>query len=150
MPNGPTVPSTPYRLRLPGPTVVPECVRQAVSQPVVNHRGPEFRAMFARVQESVQPLLGTANSPLFFASSCTGLIEASLDNMLSAGERVLVVVNGQFGERFAEIASTLGAQVDRLEIPWVDVVDPEDIAGRVATANYRAVVVVHNESSTGM
>jgi len=150
MPNRTTVPSVPYRLRLPGPTVVPEPVRQAISQPVVNHRGPEFRTMLARVQELVQPVLGTANSALFFASSGTGLMEASLANILSPGERVLVVVNGQFGERFAEIALILGAQVDRLEIPWGQIVDPEDIAGRVATANYRAVVVVHNESSTGM
>ena len=73
--------------------------------------------MFARVQELMQPVLGTSNSALFFASSGTGLMEASLANILSPGERVLVVVNGQFGERFAEIASTLGAQVDRLEIP---------------------------------
>jgi aspartate aminotransferase-like enzyme len=106
--------------------------------------------MTARVKELVQPVLGTANSVLLFASSGTGLMEASLANILSPGERVLVMVNGQFGERFAEIAAVLGAQVDRLEIPWGHVVDPEDIAGRVATVNYRAVVVVHNESSTGM
>src|SRR5215831_21063248 len=78
MPNRTTVPSVPYRLRLPGPTVVPEPVRQAISQPVVNHRGPEFRTMLARVQELVQPVLGTANSALFFASSGTGLMEAKL------------------------------------------------------------------------
>lgn len=150
MPNRTTVPSVPYRLRLPGPAAVPERVRQAISQPVVNHRGPEFRALQARVQELMQPVLGTVNPALFFASSGTGVMEASLTNILSPGERVLVAVNGQFGERFADIAMVLGAEVHRLEIPWGQVVDPEDIARRVATADYRAVVVVHNESSTGM
>jgi aspartate aminotransferase-like enzyme len=150
MPDQTTVPPVPYRLRLPGPTVVPERVWQAISGPIVNHRGPEFRAMVARVQELVQPVLGTANPVFFFASSGTGLMEAGLANILSPGERVLVAVNGQFGERFAEIATVLGAQLDCLEVPWGHVVDPEDIAARVTTANYRAVVVVHNESSTGM
>jgi aspartate aminotransferase-like enzyme len=98
----------------------------------------------------MQPVLGTVNPVLFFASSGTGVMEASLANILTPGERVLVVVNGQFGERFAEIAVVMGAHVDRLEIPWGQVVDPDDIARRVATADYRAVVVVHNESSTGM
>jgi aspartate aminotransferase-like enzyme len=150
MPNGATDPTLSYRLRLPGPAAVPERVRQAIFQPVVNHRGPEFRALFARVQELVQPILGAANPVLLFASSGTGVMEASLANILSPGERVLVTVNGQFGERFAGIAEALGEQVDRLEIPWGRVVDPEDIAKRIVTAEYRAVVVIHNESSTGM
>lgn len=150
MANRTTAPSVLYRLRLPGPTAVPERVWQAISQPVINHRGPEFRALYSRLQELVRPVLGTVNPALFFASSGTGVMEASLANILSPGERVLVVVNGQFGERFAEIAGVLGGQVDRLEIPWGHVVDPEDIARRVASVDYRAVVVVHNESSTGM
>jgi len=102
------------------------------------------------MQELMQPVIGTVNPLLFFASSGTGAMEASLVNILSPGERVLVVVNGQFGERFAEIAGILGAQVSRLEIPWGQAVDPEDIARRVAITDYRAVVLVHNESSTGM
>jgi len=94
--------------------------------------------------------MGNVNPVLLFASSGTGVMEASLANILAAGERVLVVVNGQFGKRFAEIAETLSARVDRLEIPWGRVVEPEQIAALVATVDYRAVVVVHNESSTGM
>jgi len=95
-------------------------------------------------------VMGSVNPVLVFASSGTGMMEASLANILAPGERVLVAVNGQFGERFAEIAGSLGAQVDRLEIPWGRVVDPAQIANQAATEDYRAVVVVHNESSTGM
>jgi aspartate aminotransferase-like enzyme len=143
-------PALSYRLRLPGPTAVPERVQQAISRPLVNHRGPEFRALYGRVQELVRPIMETANPVFVFAGTGTGMMEASLANILAPGERVLVVVNGQFGERFAAIAEALGAQVDRLEIPWGRVVAPEQIVSEVAKADYRAVVVVHNESSTGM
>jgi aspartate aminotransferase-like enzyme len=139
-----------YRLRLPGPTAVPERVRQAIAQPVVSHRGPEFRAIFSRAEELLQPILGTRNRVLFFASSGTGMMEASLVNILSPGERVLVSCHGQFGERFAAIARALGAAVDTIATPWGQAVAPADIEKRVNTADYRAVVVVHNESSTGV
>ncbi len=141
---------TRYRLRLPGPTEVPERIRRAMAQPVVSHRGPEFRALFRRAEELIQPILGTRNGVLFFASSGTGMMEASLVNVLAPGERVLVVVNGQFGERFAAIARTMGACVDVFEVPWGLVAEPAEIGSRARKAEYRAVVVVHNESSTGV
>ncbi|HLX46058.1 MAG TPA: alanine--glyoxylate aminotransferase family protein [Bryobacteraceae bacterium] len=139
-----------YRLRLPGPTAVPERVRQAIALPALNHRGPEFRATFARVEELIKPVMGTANPVLFFASSGTGVMEASLVNVLSPGEAVLVCVSGQFGERFAGIARALGAKVDTLDVEWGRAIDPAEIEARVKAADYRAVVVVHNESSTGV
>jgi aspartate aminotransferase-like enzyme len=139
-----------YRLRLPGPTAVPERVRQAIARPVVSHRGPEFRAIFTRAEELLQPILGTRNPVLFFASSGTGMMEASLVNILAPGERVLVCCNGQFGERFASIARVLGAAVDWIESPWGWAIDPSAVEKRVRAADYRAVVVVHNESSTGV
>lgn len=140
----------PYRLRLPGPTTVPERVRAATACPVVSHRGPEFRRALARCEELLQPIAGTRNRTLFFASSGTGMMEAALVNVLGAGERVLIAGHGQFGERFAAIARSMGIAVDPLEIPWGCAPDAADIASRLAAADYRAVVVVHNESSTGV
>ena len=131
-------------MRLPGPTAVPERVRQAIARPVVSHRGPEFRAIFARVEELIQPVLGTRNPVLFFASSGTGMMEASLVNILAPGERVLISTHGQFGERFAAIARALGACVDTLDTPWGGVPHPAEIEECVAAADYRAVVIVHN------
>jgi aspartate aminotransferase-like enzyme len=139
-----------YRLRLPGPTAVPERVRQALARPMVSHRGPEFTAILRRAEELIQPILGTRNRVFFFAASGTGMMEASLANVLAPGERVLVAVNGQFGERFADVAAALGARVDRLEIPWGCAVEAGAVEDRVRSADYRAVVVVHNESSTGV
>jgi aspartate aminotransferase-like enzyme len=140
---------TGYRLRLPGPTEVPERVRQAIARPVVNHRGPEFRADLAHAEALIQPVLGTKNRVLFFACTGTGAMEASIANIIAPGERLLVAVNGQFGERYAEIGRALGAQVDRIEFPWGEGVDPAAIEARVRETEYRAVIAIHNESSTG-
>lgn len=140
----------PYRLRLPGPTEVPERVRQAIACPVLNHRGPEFRTVLSRAEALIQPVLGTKNRVLFFASTGTGMMEAALVNIVIPGERLLVVAQGQFGERFAAIGRVLKADIDLLEVPWGEAVDPESIAARLEKADYRAVIVVHNESSTGV
>jgi aspartate aminotransferase-like enzyme len=129
---------------------VPERVRQAIARPVVSHRGAEFRAVLGRAEELIRPVLGTANPVMFLASSGTGMMEASLVNVLGACERVLIVVHGQFGERFVSIAKAMGAQVDTVDVEWGLTPDPEEIERRVAAADYRAVVVVHNESSTGV
>lgn len=142
--------SAAYRLRLPGPTAVPERVRQAVAQPVINHRGPEFRALLSRCEDLIKPVLGTNDPVVFFASSGTGVMEASLVNVLRPRDKVLVCVNGQFGERFASIARSLQADVDVLDIPWGNPVDPEDVKRQVLRNDYRAVIVVQNESSTGV
>jgi aspartate aminotransferase-like enzyme len=78
------------------------------------------------------------------------MMEAALVNVLAPGERVLVVIHGQFGERFASIAEAMGAEVDRLEVEWGYAPDPAAIEARLREREYRALVVVHNESSTGV
>src|SRR5271170_5767956 len=107
-----------YRLRLPGPTTVPERVRQAIALPALDHRGTEFREIFARAEELIKPVMGTVNPILFFACSGTGVMEASLVNTLAPGDPVLVCVAGQFGQRFAAIAKALGARVDVIDVEW--------------------------------
>jgi aspartate aminotransferase-like enzyme len=140
----------PYRLRLPGPVAVPQRVLQATALPMLNHRGPEFREIVAAVQERIRPVIGTQNSVMFFASSGTGVMEASLANVCGPGESVLVCSNGQFGERYASIARSLKLNVDDLMFEWGTPVLAEAVAERLRKKNYRAVVVVHNESSTGV
>jgi aspartate aminotransferase-like enzyme len=140
----------PYRLRLPGPTAVPERVREAIARPVLAHRGAEFRVILERCEELLRPIAGTARHIFFFASTGTGMMEAALVNVLAPGERVLIVVHGQFGERFAAIAGALGAQVEPIETEWGYAPRVEEIAGRLVGQRYRAVIVVHNESSTGV
>src|SRR6266849_1953252 len=95
-----------YRLRLPGPAAVPERVRAALAQPVLNHRGPEFRAVLAETTAGLRRIFGTRHDVLMFGSSGTGAMEAALANVLGPGDALLIVVAGQFGERFASIAES--------------------------------------------
>lgn len=139
-----------YRLRLPGPTMVPERIRQATALPILNHRGAEFKAMLAECQKRLKSVFGTAHDVLIFAGSGTAMMEASLANILSPGEKVLVVVAGQFGDRFVSIAKALGAQIDTVDVEWGHTLDSTRVAERLRQNSYRAVVMVHNESSTGV
>jgi aspartate aminotransferase-like enzyme len=139
-----------YRLRLPGPTTVPERIRLATAAPMQAHRGAEFKAMLAEVQGGLRAVYGTRQDVFLFAGSGTAMMEASLANVVGPGEAVLVAVAGQFSERYAAIAAALGAEVDALECEWGQGIDIQRFAERVARRDYRAAVVVHNESSTGV
>jgi aspartate aminotransferase-like enzyme len=144
-----SVPSD-YRLRMPGPAAVPERVRAATALPILSHRGPEIRVILDEVVTLMRGVIGTARDVFLFGTSGTGAMEAALINVLSTGDAVLVVENGQFGERFSSIAEGLPVQLDRLELPWGEVPDAAMIAERLKVKAYRAVVVIHNESATGV
>lgn len=148
--NGANYPADLYRLRLPGPVAVPEQVRAAIGLPVVSHRGPEFRKIWGNVIAKVQSLFGTRNEVHLFACSGTGVMEAALLNIVARGERILVVQNGQWGERFTAIGRALGAIADGIDVPWGENVDLGVLRARLREHDYRALVVVHNESSTGV
>src|SRR5215475_12247448 len=139
-----------YRLRMPGPAAIPERVRAATALPILSHRGPEFRLILGEVTELLRGLLGTRHDVFLIGASGTGGMEAALINVLSAGDAVLVVENGQFGERFSSIAATMPVTLDRLQVPWGLPPDAAAIAERVRQKRYRAVVVIHNESATGV
>jgi aspartate aminotransferase-like enzyme len=141
---------THYRLRLPGPTTVPARVRAALAEPMISHRGTEFREILADIARQLQPIFGTKNAPLLFGCSGTGVMEAALVNVLHPGESVLIVSNGQWGERFAAIGTAIGARVDSIDVPWGEDVDPDVVEARLKSRDYRALVYVHNESSTGV
>ena len=133
-----------------GPTAVPERIRQATALPILNHRGAEFKAMLAECQQRLKPIFGTAHDVLLFAGSGTAMMEAALANMLGPGDAVLIIVAGQFGDRFVSIAKALGASIDTVDVEWGRALDAQRVAERLKQRPYRAVVMVHNESSTGV
>lgn len=141
----------PYRLRLPGPTEVPERVLQATAKPVLNHRGPEFAQQLGEVADLLRPVMGTKNEIMVFASSGTGVMEASVANAVVSGEKILILNNGQWGGRFKSIAAALGigAGIDEIEVPWGEAIPAEVLKARLAQGGYAAVIAIHNESSTG-
>ncbi len=138
-------------LRIPGPTPCPDGVLEAVGGAMMNHRGPEFAAIIRRVTGGLNWVFGVSSDVLILTASGTGGLEAAVVNVLSPGDRVLAVTIGVFGNRFAAIAETYGADVVRYEVEWGAAADPAEIARRLdADAAIKAVLVTHNETSTGV
>ena len=115
-------------LRTPGPTPLPAEVREALGRDMVDHRGPEFTAVLGEVTASLRELHRTSNDLLVFTGSGTGGLEAAVVNLFSAGETVLVVSIGYFGERFATIARAFGLNVVKLDAGPGEAADPAQVA----------------------
>ena len=101
------------QLRIPGPTPLPDAVREAGSRQMVNHRGPEFKELLGRVTAGIKRGFRTENDVLILSCSGTGGLEAAVVNFLSPGDSVLSVSIGVFGDRFAKIATRYGADVTK-------------------------------------
>ncbi|MDQ7844344.1 MAG: alanine--glyoxylate aminotransferase family protein [Armatimonadota bacterium] len=138
-------------LLIPGPTMLPPEVREAMAAQMVNHRGEAFGRILREVLEGLGRIYETASPVLPFAASGTGGLEAAVANVLSPGDRVLALSCGAFGDRFAEIARTYGAEVITLEAPWGTGIEPDAVAAALRRhAPVAAVLVTHNETSTGV
>lgn len=145
------MPETDMNLRVPGPTPVPAEVATAGSQPMVNHRGPEFAASMAAVLEGLKPFFGSESQPLLLTGSGTGALEAAVVNVLSPGDKVLSVTGGVFGDRFAAIAQAFGADVRFLRVEWREAAQVDAVVDAArGIPNLKAVLLTHNETSTGV
>ncbi|HJT63283.1 MAG TPA: alanine--glyoxylate aminotransferase family protein [Candidatus Limnocylindria bacterium] len=138
-------------LRVPGPTPIPRAVRDAQAQPMINHRGPEFGELLRETTAGLARLIGTDGEVFLLTGSGTGSLEAAVVNVLSPGDRVLGVSIGAFGDRFAKIAEIFGAHVDRVDFEWGEAADPGRVGEYLAAEPpYAAVLLTHNETSTGV
>ena len=145
------MPAMDQNLRVPGPTPLPAEVREAQAAPMIDHRGTEFGEMLREISANLAELIGTRADVLLLTGSGTGALEAAVLNTLSPGDRVLAVTIGAFGDRFAKIASAFGAHVERFEVPWGEAAEPPALAEHLrANPPYRAVLLTHNETSTGV
>ena len=138
-------------LRTPGPTPVPDDIAEAMSKPMIDHRGKEFHEIMRRLTANLQRAFETKNEVYVLTSSGTGAMEAAIINVLSPGDRVLAVSIGNFGDRFSKIAKVYGAHVTDLKFPEGKAADPAAIRERLqADPAIQAVLVTHNETSTGI
>ncbi len=137
-------------LRIPGPTPLPPSVREAGGRQMINHRGPDFAALLGRIQSGMRPFFGTSGDVAILSCAGTGGLEAAIVNTLSPGDGVLGVSIGAFGDRFAGIAEAYGAKVDRMAAEWGWAAGPEEVRERLGGGSYAAVLVTHNETSTGI
>lgn len=141
-------------LQIPGPTNVPERILRAMDRAVIDHRGPEMPVLVEEIVAGLKQIFRTERGQIvLYPGSGTGAWEASLVNTVNPGDRVLAFNSGYFSHLYAECARRFGAAVDEIDIPWGDGVPAHGVYERLArdTAHaYRAVLVVHNETSTGV
>lgn len=139
------------QLRVPGPTPCPPSVLQALGQQMIDHRGPQFAQLFNHVTQRLKECFLTQGDVFLLTASGTGGMETAIVNTLSPGDKVLAITNGFFGERFAQIAQTYGVEVTRLDFPWGEGADPGEVKAALSRdPAIKAVLLVHNESSTGL
>jgi aspartate aminotransferase-like enzyme len=138
-------------LLTPGPTPVPPDVLAAISQPVVHHRGPDFKPVYERTLARLREVFRTERDVLLFGAAGTGAMESAVANLCSPAERALVVSAGHFGERWRAIASAYGAEVEALEYAWGEIPSADDVAARLEElGGAKAVFLTHSETSTGV
>ena len=140
-------------LQIPGPTNVPERVLRAIGKVTIDHRGPGFADLACRISERLKPIFGTANPVVIFPSSGTGAWEAALVNTLSPGDRVLMFETGHFAALWSRMAEKLNLNVDWVPGNWRRGVDPVVVEEKLTSDKdhtIRAVMVIHNETSTGV
>src|SRR6202451_1744398 len=138
------------RLLTPGPTPLYPPALHAMMASDIHHRTEDFRKVYRSALADLKEVMGTANDVLMFCASGTGAMDASVSNLFSRGDKVIVCVAGKFGERWAEIAKAYGLEANVLTSPYGDTVSPERVReGRAADPNPRGVFVQASETSTG-
>lgn len=140
-------------LQIPGPTNIPDRILRAISQPIIDHRGPGFAALGHDVLDRIRPIFKTGQPVIIYPASGSGAWEAALVNTLSPGDKVLMCETGHFAFLWQQIANRLGIESEVIETDWRHGADPAVIEEKLAEDKrhtIKAVCVVHNETSTGV
>ncbi len=140
-------------LMIPGPTNIPPRILRTLGAPAVGHRTPAFNDLIKDVSARLQTIYQTTNEVLLLTASGTGAMEAAVANFVNAGDKVLVMENGNFGERWGKIAGRYGAEVEVISGPWGEQASPQVLRERMKKdiqQEIKAVFVTHNETSTGI
>ncbi|MFL5732647.1 MAG: pyridoxal-phosphate-dependent aminotransferase family protein [Chloroflexia bacterium] len=139
------------QLRIPGPTPLPDEVLEAMNRDMISHRGPEFRAILREVTAGLKHCFQTEGDVLIFPAAGTGGLEAAIANLFSAGDKVITMPVGAFGERFAEIATRFGLEVLPVASPWGEAADIPALEQALAeNPGAKGILATHNETSTGV
>ncbi len=135
----------------PGPTMLPPEVLLKMAEPIMHHREPQFEKIFAEIREGLKYLFQTKNEVLVFTSSGTGAMEGAVSNILSKGDKAIVVRGGKFGERWGEICKAYGIEFIPVDVEWGRAVEPEWIEEILSSdPAIRAVYMQASETSTGV
>lgn len=140
-------------LQIPGPTNIPDRVLRAMSSPIIDHRSPEFAKLALEILEGLRVIFQTAGPVIMYPASGTGAWEAAIMNTLSPGDRVLMFETGHFSTLWCQLAEKLGLKVEYVPGNWRRGVAPEEVEARLGEDDHhtiKAVMAVHNETSTGV
>ena len=138
-----------HYLLSPGPTPIPNEVALAMSETMIHHRTPQFNKIFDEARQGLKKLFGTNNDVLMLASSGTGAMEASVANLFSPGDKVLVINGGKFGERWLNIANAFGLNPVELEVEWGQAVKVDAVEKQLkAHPDLKGVMIQASETST--
>ena len=134
----------------PGPTPVPPAVLAAMAEPIVHHRGPDFRLVYERALSRLQEVFRTRSQVLLFAASGTGAMDSAVSNLTVPGQRAAVVTAGAFGERWVAICEQYGLDVQRIAYEWGEIPNADEVGAAVAESGAQIVFCTHSETSTGV
>ncbi len=140
-------------LQIPGPTNTPLPILAAIAQPTIDHRGPEFAELGLEVLTGIRAIFKTSNPVIIYPTSGTGAWEAALVNTLSPGDKILMFETGWFSTLWSKMTAALGLDAEIVKSDWRSGVDADAIEARLRedkTHSFKAVAVVHNETSTGV
>lgn len=140
-------------LMIPGPTPVPESALLAMAKHPIGHRSVEFSAILKEVYEDLRWIFCTKEDVFIYTSSGTGAMEAAIYNLVNPGDKVLSLVIGNFGERWAKIAASRGAVVEKIDAEWGTAIDPAVLKAKLdadVKKEIKFVTLTHNETSTGV
>src|SRR3954451_22679407 len=134
----------------PGPTPVPPEVLAAGAEPIVHHRGPDFREIYARTLGRLKDVFRTESDVLLFTASGTGAMESAVANLTEGGQRVAVVSHGSFGERWVAVCERYGLDVQAIRYEWGEEPDPDEVGTAVREAGADVVFCQQSDNSTGV
>lgn len=139
-------------LMIPGPTPVPESVMLDIARHPIGHRSSEFSSILEEVYANLKYVFQTQNDVFIYTASGTGAMCAALENLINRGDKVLCLVIGNFGNRWAKIAQSRGAIVEKIEVEAGQIIDPEELRAKLAedvNKEIKLVTLTHSETSTG-
>jgi len=138
-------------LMVPGPTNIPNRVLEAMHRSIIYHRGEEFKDLYREIQDGLRYLFQTSNEVFVLSSSSSGGVECAIVNTISPGDKVLIVVNGVFSQRLRDVVEIYGGIPIELSVPWGKSISASDVEDLILkNMDIKAILIVHNETSTGV
>ncbi len=138
------------KLLIPGPVELSEKVLNAMAQPVIGHRTPDFQAYLEECWNGLKEIYRTKNEVILITGSGTAGMDAAIASTIKEGDEYVCIGGGKFGERFAEIVAGYGGKVSKVDVKWGEAVDPKKVEEAVERGSPKAITLTQNETSTGV